>query len=67
MHKKMKTFQRTKITMIWYEFSYDFSIQNGEKISLGKTYYSFGKLDPSALPAIQKIAMNKLLLRIRRY
>lgn len=33
-------------------FSDDFSIQNGEKISLGKTLYSFGKLGPVHVPEI---------------
>lgn len=37
MYKEMKTFQRTKIIAVSCDFSYDFNIQNGEKISLGKT------------------------------
>lgn len=58
--QKNEGIQGTKIA-VCYDVSYGFSMQSGEKISPGKTQYSFSKLGPGALPKIQRIDMNELL------
>lgn len=37
MYKKNEAIQRTNIIIVWYDFTYGFSIQTGQEISLGKT------------------------------